>query len=324
MLEVFGNIFRKMQIRGRDAKIFVISLLLAFGIWLIHNLSLNYSVLVYVPVKAVCQIEGHSLNSANQGLVQARCNASGFRLISLRKAERRKPVQVVFHRSDMHYKSGETFYMTSSEIERYFSGIFGNSVKIETLLSDTVFFRFPKENFRRVPVVPVYSISYKPQYINVGDIRMSPDSVIVYGEPSHLATIDRVFTEPLTLENLSSSRRGVVKLEKIQGVRISSETSDYSIEVSRYVEIKVSLPVKGRNVPAGRTLVIYPSVAEVTFRCAFPVSTDPAVSTSLYVDYEQFEQSLHGQCVPYLDGLPGGVIDYVVSPDVVECVESGR
>ena len=46
MSEVLRNIFGKMHIRGRDAKIFVISLLLAFGIWLIHNLSLNYSSIV--------------------------------------------------------------------------------------------------------------------------------------------------------------------------------------------------------------------------------------------------------------------------------------
>ena len=73
MSEVLRNIFGKMHIRGRDAKIFVISLLLAFGIWLIHNLSLNYSSIVCIPVKAVGNIEGRSRMSANNGLVQVRC-----------------------------------------------------------------------------------------------------------------------------------------------------------------------------------------------------------------------------------------------------------
>lgn len=324
MPEVLRNIFGKMHIRGRDAKIFVISLLLAFGIWLIHNLSLNYSSIVCIPVKAVGNIEGRSRMSANNDLVQVRCNASGFSLIGLRKAERRNPVMVEFQRQDLHFKSGETFYVTSSELGRYFSALFGTNVKLEAFLSDTVFFRFPEEYHRRVPVVPVYSISYKPQYTNVGDIRMNPDSVTVYGEPSNISTIDKIFTEPFTLDDVSSSKRGTVKLEKIQGVRNSAESADYSLEVSRFVEIKVSLPVKGRNVPAGRNLVIYPSMAEVTFRCVFPVSSDPVGSAKVYVDYEQFEQSSKGQCIPYVDGLPGGVIDYSVSPEVFECVESGR
>lgn len=324
MLEVFGNIFRKLHIRGRDAKIFVISLLLAFGIWLLHNLSLNYSALVCVPVKAVCNIEGHSLTSSNHDFVQVRCNARGFNLIRLRNAERRKPVPVEFLKPDLHFKSGETFYVTSSDFGRYFARIFGNSVKLEAFVSDTLFFRFPEENHRRVPVVPVNSISYKPQYTIVGEMRMNPDSVTIYGEPSHLESVDKVFTEPISLDNLSSSRRGVAKLEKIQGIRISSESVDYSIEVSRYVEIKALLPVRGRNVPSGKNLVIYPSTAEVTFRCTFPVSSDPERMANVYVDYEQFEQSVHGQCIPSIDGLPDDVIDYAISPDVFECVESGR
>lgn len=323
-LEIFRNIFRKLNIRGRDAKIFFISLLLAFGIWLLHNLSLNYSSVVCVPVKAKCRIEGHSEVSANQGLVQIRCNARGFNLIRLRKAERREPVTVEFQRSDLHFKSGDTFYATSPDFSRHLSAIFGNTVKLEAFVSDTVFFRFPEENYRRVPIIPVYSISYKPQYTNVGGIRMNPDSVTIYGEPSHLSSIDKVFTESLALDNVSSSRRGVARLEKIQGVRLSSEMADYSLEVSRYVEIKASLPVRGRNVPSGRNLVIYPSTAEVTFKCAFPVSSDPASSANVYVDYARFEESLHGQCIPEIDGLPADVIDYKVSPDVFECVESGR
>lgn len=291
---------------------------------MLHNLSLNYSAVVCVPVKAICRIEGHSAMSANQGLVQIRCNARGFNLIALRKAERREPVKVEFQRSELHFKSGDTFYATSSDFGRHLSRIFGTSVKLEAFVSDTVFFRFPEENFRKVAITPVYSISYKPQYTNIGGIRMNPDSVIIYGEPSHLSSVDKVFTEPISLDNVSSSRRGVAKLEKIQGVRLSDETADYSIEVSRFVEIKATLPVRGRNVPSGRTLVIYPSTAEVTFRCVFPVSSNPSESANVYVDYEQFEKSLHGQCIPIVDGLPAGVIDYVVSPDVFECVESGR
>ena len=41
------------------------SLLLAFSIWLIHNLSLNYSDTISVPVMAQCNIDGHSDVSSN-------------------------------------------------------------------------------------------------------------------------------------------------------------------------------------------------------------------------------------------------------------------
>ena len=42
--------FKKLN--GRDLAVFLLSLLLAFGIWLIHNLSLDYVRVVNVPIKA--------------------------------------------------------------------------------------------------------------------------------------------------------------------------------------------------------------------------------------------------------------------------------
>ena len=49
------------------------SLLLAFSIWLIHNLSLNYSDTISVPVMAQCNIDGHSNVSSNSSMIAARC-----------------------------------------------------------------------------------------------------------------------------------------------------------------------------------------------------------------------------------------------------------
>ena len=45
--------------RGRDLAGLLFSLLLAFSIWLIHNLSLNYTQVIAVPVTARSNIEGH-------------------------------------------------------------------------------------------------------------------------------------------------------------------------------------------------------------------------------------------------------------------------
>ena len=324
MLEVFGKISRAFNIRGRDAKIFLVSLLLAFAIWLIHNLSLYYSELVRIPVIAQCDIPGHAQLSSNSSIVIARCRAAGFNHIRLRRAEKRNPVKIQFRFEDLHRKGEEVYYATASDLESYSAQIFGSGSKLEVYVTDTLTFRFPAVSHKIVPVQPGYSLDFKPQYVNVSPLKMMPDSVTVYGEPSHLGTIDRVFTEPMTLGNVSSSLHGVVRLEKIKGVRISDESVSYAMDVSRYVEIRKQIPVYGRNVPKGRSLIIYPSSAEVTFRCAFPVSSDPSDVARVYVDYEDFAQSLEGQCIAQVENLPSGVIGYSVQPSVFDCVESGQ
>lgn len=324
MRELFRKISGMLNISGRDAKVMIVSLLLAYGIWLIHNLTLNYTEVVKIPLAARCDIEGHSSVSSNSSLVLARCRTSGFRLVQLEHSERRSPVTVAFSAQDMHPKSGEMFYVTGDDLNKYSNQIFGSGTKLEAIVSDTLMFRFPMENHKKVPVQAVYSLDFQPQYTKVGELRLVPDSVTVYGEPYHIDGIDKVFTEPLNLSELNASVHGSVRLEKIKGVRISDEEAIYSLDVSRYVEITASVPVYVRNVPRGRSLVVYPSMAQVTFRCAFPVTADPTSSARVYVDYDDFARSLEGQCLPYMDQIPSGVLDYEIRPQVFDCVESGK
>lgn len=313
-----------MNISGRDAKVFFVSLLLAYGIWLIHNLSLNYSEVVRIPLQAQCDINGHAWQSANSTIVIARCQARGFNLMRLSRAERRKPVTIMFNTSDMHLRGEEFYYVTADDLRKYADKLFGGGTKLESLVSDTLMFRFPYENHKRVAVQPVYSLSFAPQYVNVGDLKLNPDSVTVYGEPVHLESIDRVYTEAFNLDNLKSSVHGEIKLDRLEGVRLSNTSVDYSMTVTRFVEFEKTLSVDIRNVPRGKQLIVYPSTVNVRFRCHFPMVTSLPDNLTVYVDYADFASSLEGQCIPHIDNLPAGVISCSIRPKVLDCVESGR
>ena len=153
---------------------------------------------------------------------------------------------------------------------------------------------------------------------------MLPDSVLVYGEPFHLESIERAYTKPFVLRNLKDPARGVVRLENMKEVRLSQDEVEYKVDVERYVEISTSVQIRTRNVPAGRVLTVYPSTAKVTYRCSFPVVSDPAGNVVFYIDYKDFARSISGKCLVRNDGLPAGVIGFRIEPEVFECVESVR
>ena len=314
--------FKKLN--GRDLAVFLLSLLLAFGIWLIHNLSLDYVRVVNVPIKASCNLEGHALVSANDAVVQARCRTTGYDLMRLEKAAKGNPVLVEFRPEDMKHKSGEQFYIVSSDLINYVQTLFGNSSSLESFITDTLKFRFPYENSRKVPVRPVCTLSFKSQYTSVGQLRVLPDSVVLYGEPYHLSNIDAVYTESFSLEDLSNSTHGEVALEHVMGVRMSDQKVDYAIDVTRFVEQQATLSISARNVPTDRKLNIYPSRAQVYFRCAFPLTTDPVKGVRFYIDYKDFANSLDGKCIPKVSGLSPDVLSYKIEPQVFECVENFR
>jgi hypothetical protein len=148
------------------------SLLLAFGIWLIHNLSLNYSDTMSVPVIAECNIDGHSNVSSNSNMIAARCRTTGFGLLRNHHKAKKDAIHVKFDTKDMHSGGGEQFYITAAELSNYVGELFGDGVRLESFLSETVQFRFPYENNRKVPVVPVCVLSFKPQYMAVGRMNV--------------------------------------------------------------------------------------------------------------------------------------------------------
>ena len=50
---------RMLRNDGGDLKIILVSLLLAFSIWLVYNLTLNYTKVVSVPIVARSNISGY-------------------------------------------------------------------------------------------------------------------------------------------------------------------------------------------------------------------------------------------------------------------------
>ena len=314
----------RSDIGGRDIIAFVVSLLLAFSIWLIHNLSLNYSSTMTVPVVAECNLDGHSNVSSNSSAIVARCRTSGFSLLRNRNKSNREAVHIHFAEKDMRHKEGEIFYITSQELGSYVSEIFGDGVRLEAFLSETVQFRFPFENNKKVPVMAVKAITYKNQYMAMGEITLKPDSVIVYGEPFQLEKIDRVMTKTIELQNVHSSAHGAVKLEPLSGVRVSDSEVNYSLDVTRFVEIASETVISIRNVPSGRKVSVYPSVAKVYYKCAFPLSSDPSNKVHFFIDYKNFENSREGKCIAEHTSLPEGVLDCTTEPEVFDCVEEGK
>lgn len=324
MRRLYDKLLDLFNISGRDLAVFLLALLLAFSIWLIHNLSLKYNDFLTSTVIAQCNLEGYSPVSINESDVVARCRATGYKVILADIKAHRKPVTVSFDASVMRHKDDDLFYVLSSDLTEYAHLIYGDGVTLEYFVSDTVFFRFPEVDHKKVPVHPVYSVSYMPQHMSDGELEVIPDSVTVYGEAHRLENIDKVFTEIIRHTSLSSDVQGVVRLEKIRNVRLSAEEVHYLIDVTRYVEVSRTAPVKVVNVPSDKKLQVFPSTVTVKSKFSFPLSGDGYENVEAVVDYEEYDNSISGKCTVRLSESPSGLISYEIDPVAVNCVLEER
>ena len=323
MKNLFHKILKALNINGRDGVVLMLALLLAFSTWLIHNLALKYNDFLKVSVTAKCELKGHSDKSSNECDVVARCRATGYKVIRA-ALNSNKTVNVNFRASDMVHLEGDTFYITSDNLIEYANAIYGTEVKVEYFLTDTLFFRFPYENYKKVPVIPIYSLDFGEQYMAESDLKVEPDSVLVYGEPYRLETVESVYTKPFRYYDIEKDIQGVVSIEKVKGLRLSENEVRYSLGVKRYVEVSSMLPVKAVNVPSDKIMNVYPSVVKATLRCQFPLVEDPFSGVTLEADYNDYQKSLGGKCTLRPVGLSRGVIETDIDPIAVSCVIEDR
>ncbi|MGM9785517.1 MAG: hypothetical protein ACI3ZS_01575 [Candidatus Cryptobacteroides sp.] len=324
MRKLLNRLLESFHINGRDFAVFLLALLLAFSIWLIHNLSLRYNDYLKVSVVARCNIDGHADCSSNRCDVIARCRTRGYSVITSKLRENKKVVELEFTPSVMKPLNNDMFYVTSSDLQEYAHLLFGNDATVDYFISDTLFFKFPTVRHKKVPVHPVHSLSYKDQYMARSNVEVNPDSVIVYGEPFQLENLSEVFTRPVKHYDLSADVQGLVPLEKMKGVRMSESAVRYSIGVTRFVELREKVPVTVVNVPVGKEILIFPSMVELSLRCVFPLAGNPFDDISLTVDYESIAGSISGKCLVSLENLPKGVLSYDASPAVVQCLLEER
>lgn len=303
----------------RNYYAFLACLLLSAGTWLIHNLSRMQTDVVTVSVSAESNLVGRASRSRDEVGVTARCKASGFRLLNLNWTKKVRTVH--FDADDLKHKDGDYFTVSANQLYRYVGEIFAPGVTVESFLVDGLSFRFLPERYKKVPVKAVSQLGFKPQYMAVSELSISPDSVLVYGSPEMLKSIECVYTRTIIRNDLKGNIHGEAALEKPEGVRLSASTVAYTLDVSRFVELQMELPVELRNVPAGVDFAAYPAVVSATLRCVFPLVADPSGAVSCYVDYNEFAGSITGKCLVHTSSLPSGVIKFQTEPDVCECVE---
>ena len=320
MKDFFKKIFDSIKFDGRDWAVLLLALLLAFSIWIIHNMALKYNDNLQASIVAVSNIDGHAPKAINECQVTAKCRATGYKLLLYSLKSKDQRIEVTFPASALKHKSGDEYYIVTSDLMEYSGQIFTNGIAVEYYNADTLFYRFPFEHHRKLPVEPVLSVTYRQQYMSEKGVVIEPDSVIVYGEPFRIDGLTAVKTEPIKCSNLHTNVNGHVKLETLKGVRTSHPEVGYSIDVVRFTELQTVARIKVVNVPSGKTLSVYPSAAKLKLKYEFPPVAGFTEDVSLVVDYNEFLESLSGKCRVKLAAPREGVIVYEVDPPYVGCI----
>ena len=297
----------------------LLSLLLAFIVWLIHSLSLQYSVFLEYNVELNSTLQGRARSSVSQDVLIVRGKSDGYYILKQRIG-RRKTLQISVPQDNLKHRDGDGFYVLSEAIKSNIVEALGGNVDLEFIVTDSLDFIFPRIASKRVPVVPNSSISFEPQYMSVGGIVLRPDSVDIYGDARLLETVDSVFTETIYEKGVDGPIQGLCGIVPVRRITYSENTVYYSMDVVRYIEESLMVPVTVTGVPEDKDLIVLPSTVTLTFRRTFSSLRYTPEDFVLAVDYADFVRTIDSEMVPGLVSRPEGVMSWEIAPRYVDCI----
>ncbi len=136
----------------------------------------------------------------------------------------------------------------------------GNSLKLNVA---------PRESRTMVADLRQVKFAFDGSYGLCGDIKVEPDSVVLYGSRKSLNQVGSIMAEATTFDNICQSNTYRVALQpdwkQYPDLRCSTDSISIYVPVAAFVEKKITLPVTVTGNIEGQRIHLHP--ATVTLHC---------------------------------------------------------
>lgn len=213
-------------------------------------------------------------------------------------------------------------FITDDDIRSQVESQLPNEYKFMSLKPDTIKLDFGSSSHKKVPVVLNQEITYNQQYRPAGSPVLQPDSVVITGSSNIVDTIYCITTELLKLSKISETIETKVKLDIPAGIFCQLKTTDISINVEKYTENTISVPIRQINVPDTVSLRIFSQNATIKYNVGW--TNYKKISKEMFTvvaDYNDLTGIVRPKYIPLkITKKPEGqgVTNIAITPEAVE------
>lgn len=246
----------------REFLIFLFFVAISFGFWMLQTLDGNFETEFTIPLRLKDVPKDVVITSDLQDEVRVKVEDRGTVLLNYMLGRSFLPISINF--SD-YENSSSRVVLPYEDLRKRVSSQLNSTTKLLSVYPDSIGFVYSQGKFKKVPVSVSGKITPGIQYY-ISDIKLSPDSVIVYAPAEVLKTVQTAYTMPLDCEDLTENTSLRTSLKKIDGAKYDPSFCDVSVSVDMYSEKTVEVTVVGIGFPANKTLRTFPSKVKVTFK----------------------------------------------------------
>lgn len=260
---------------NRRLSVFMICLFISSLFWFLNSLSKKYTDKVSFPVTYTNLPEDKFLVNKLPEKITMNLHAQGYFLLASKFKLFNDTIKI--DGNDLKYKNKEkgngadAYYTSFSGIEKLQSQI-NPEVQILKVYPDSVFFYFGVKKTKVVPVKLNAMISFEKQYQMKGDVYLRPEAIKVQGPDFLVDSLELLETETINLEKLNNGITFEAKIalpSKFKNLELSSDKITATVQVEKYTEAEVDVPIDVANLPEGYTIKTFPEKVRITYLVAF-------------------------------------------------------
>lgn len=249
---------------------FLISLMIAFGLWLLIELSGDFQTEHRVLLRFDnFPIDKVLINKPDSAL-QIKTNNNGFDVLGQFLFSKNKSINIDFGKARyLETKNGvQSYYILCSTLQEDIEDEFKTAEQILSVYPDSIVFKFEKLASKKLKIEPKLILSFNPRFKQYEKMQLLPDSIVFFGPASILKSLSSINTEKFKYEDISSSIDTVLNLLLPSNKLIGhQEEIRLILAVEEYTEGKINLPIQ-LEADAETQYKIFPSKVQVTYQVA--------------------------------------------------------
>lgn len=272
--------------------VFVVAFILALCLWLMVNLSRDYTINVNLPIVLGNMPADQALTEELPSDATVSISGEGWQLINIYNNPPQVFVDVTQNEINL-YEQVQRQLNANPDL---------NVQKVQPLFLNL---DMESKMTKRIPVVSTVKVTFEDQYDFAGEPYLEPDSVTITGAGSIIRNIDAWETSEVQFEDVDADISATVGLKETEPLySITPLEVTYNANVAQYTEGETRVTIEARNMPAGRSVTFSPSM--LTIRYNVPVDQYSMVQElnrpfTAYISYQQISEDTTGSVVPNIE-----------------------
>lgn len=245
----------KTRFKKTNFNSFFFFLFFAVVIWIFVQFSKQYNQIIDIPIKYVNIPLDKLLVENNLSVLKLRMEENGFRIAWFSLFPPTLNVDV----SKAVQQNGKLLYFIEDNRNEVLSQL---NIRFDNtrFIKDVLVINYQQKKEKKLPVISRVEVDFTAGYSARDPLQLQPDSIKVSGPDALLDTLGSLKTQKLHLKNVKENISGRIAIDTVGLKHLTLYEKDvtYSLDVEKFTEGSVQVPIELINVPEDLNLVIFP------------------------------------------------------------------